>query len=132
MKLKQELDNIRRIYPRHSRYGQMLPSGSKRKAWKKVTLYTIFVSDENTHLIRPHVFEKSRPLTPADWHAWFSANLTQIHSTGILPGLNIRTGKFWSVQRIIGWAADDAQHKTRNPAVGRARHKTAKGRRKNG
>jgi hypothetical protein len=132
MKLKEQLDNIRRVYPRRNRYGQLTPDRSGSKAWKRVTLFTLFVSGENTHLIRPHAFTKNRPMNAWQWAHWFSTNLREVYENGILPGIGIRTGKQWVVQRVIGWAAKDVESIIRNPKVAHRRNKAKKARRKNG
>lgn len=132
LKLKEQLDNIRRIYPRRNRYGQLTPDRSGKTAWSQTTLFTLFVSDENTHLIRPHLFKKRKPMTALQWADWFSHNLREVYVNGILPGIGIRTGKQWVVQRVIGWAAKNAESITRNSGLAKRRNKTAKTRRKNG
>jgi hypothetical protein len=134
MKLKTKLDRIRKLYPKGPTANGQIFSGRflPTARFKKVTLYTLFVSDENTHLLRPHVFETHRGRTATQWSAWFAAKLTDIHIASVLPGLGIRTDKSWSVKRILGWSAGNAQHRIDSPRVARKGHKTKSSRGKNG
>lgn len=132
MKLKEQLNNIKRVYPRRNRYGQLTPDRTGKKEWKRVTLFTLFVSTDNTHMIRPHAFKKHVAMTAREWANWFSNNLREVYVNGILPGIGIRTGKQWVVQRVIGWAAQDAESIIRDSAVAGRRHKAKKKGRKNG
>lgn len=104
MKLKERIEHLRRLYPRMSEHGQMYRTKSELKgARRKVTLHTIFVSNENTHMLRPHTFESKKLRTSKQWAAWFALELTDIHHKAVLPGLALRTGKQWAVAKIIGW-----------------------------
>lgn len=123
MKLKDKLTRLQKATPKHSKYGQLYAKTEQTKlAYKRVTLYTIFISSENTHLIRPHVFQSKRHRTPKQWSEWFAANLADIHRNAVLPGLAVRTNKQWAVERIIGWTAD-AKSSSRNTKMGRTRNK---------
>lgn len=97
---------------------------------KKITLIGLFVSDENTFLIRPHMFESQIARNANEWGAWLSKNYTAKPDpettrlpmlTNILEGMQNRTGKQWRLYRIIGWLPDDRTriiraktHRTRN------------------
>ena len=133
MKLSLKLDKLRASAPNGpTRYGQLYAAKSETKwSYSQITLHTLFVSEENSHLIRPHVFKKERPMTAAEWHAWLAKNLEHIHKTAVLPGLAIRTSKSWAVQRIIGWTGD-VKHKFNAAAMAPKRHPAKRQRRKNG
>lgn len=113
--------------------GKLERAGSRASAdtlYKKVTLFALFVSDEETFLIRPHIFNSNDGRTAREWFAWFREHYTTARPdngepgilTNILGGISRRTGdKHWRVARIIGWAPNDrssiihsAQSKTRN------------------
>lgn len=132
MKLSERLDRLKRAAPKHTRYGQMYakPEHTKR-AFKRVTLYTLFLSAENTHILRPHVFQAKKYRTPAQWSTWFSANLEHIHRNAVLPGLAVRTNKQWAVERIIGWTGD-AKSSVGVAKVDRPRNKAKRQRRTRG
>ena len=104
----ERLERLRRIAPHGpTPNGQLYSKASqtKRRA-KRITLYTLFESSEGTYLLRDHMFEsKKEPRSPAEWSAWLSEHLGAIHRNAILPGLEIRTRKTWSVLRIVGWVA---------------------------
>lgn len=104
------IDSIRRLYPRGpNRYGQLYRTQvNARRMFRKVTLYTLFVSEDSSYLIRDHLFEsKKQKRSPQQWSEWFGRNLTEIHQKGVLPGMSLRTGgKAWSVLKIIGWVGD--------------------------
>lgn len=126
MKLKVKLAKLQVIAPHASEHGQLYKDvADTRKKYRKVTLYTLFVSDENTHLLRDHVFSKKRARSPADWARFFTSDLTDIHREAVLPGLALRTSKQWSVKRILGWRGKVAEHRASNPKVGRRRNTTA-------
>lgn len=132
MKLKEKIARLQRAAPNISKFGQLYQSKAETTgAYKRITLHTLFKSDEGTHLLRPHVFNKKTPMNAAQWHAWLAENLTAIHKDAVLPGIAIRTSKSWAVERILGWTAD-VKHKPRNPPVDRRRNKAKRKRSKGG
>lgn len=132
MKLSEKIERLQRAAPHASPHGQLYKNVRETKrSYKRVTLYTLFFSEERTHLLRNHVFDSKTPRTPAQWGAWFASNLRDIHHNAVLPGLAIRTGKSWAVQRILGWVGD-AEHSANTAKMGRKRHKAKHKRRKNG
>jgi hypothetical protein len=132
MKLKDKIAKLRRAVPKHTASGQLYAKIIEtRRLYTRVTLYTLFVSNENTHMLRDHVFNCIDPRTPKQWAEWFTEHLQDIHRQAVLPGIAVRTNKQWAVQRIIGWVGN-AKHSTRPPAVGRKRNKALKKGRKNG
>jgi hypothetical protein len=134
MKLRDKLDRIRKLYPKGpTPQGQIYSGKLTRGSFRKVTLYTLFKSDENTHLLRPHIFESGkRARSAAQWSDFFSTNLKDIHINAVLPGIGIRTDKSWTVARILGWSAGDAQRWVDHPRMAGKRHKTKSSGRKNG
>jgi hypothetical protein len=99
---------------------------------KKITLIGLFVSDENTFLIRPHVFEtKKEGRNAVQWDAWLADNYGKILRDNILPGMEIRTDKQWRLYRVIGWLPGDNTGLVR-AKVDRKRNKTKRKRRQNG
>jgi hypothetical protein len=132
VKLAEKIERLRRAAPHVSNHGQLYKNvRDTKRRYKRVTLYTLFFSEERTHLLRNHVFDSKSPRSPTQWAEWFAANLTEIHHNAVLPGLAIRTGKSWAVQRILGWVGD-VEHKANRAKMGRTRHKTKHKRRKNG
>lgn len=134
MKLSTKIERLRKQHPKISALGLMydgkLPA--KNQQWRKIRLYTLFVSNYNTHMIRDHIFEsKKKPRNTQEWHAWLAEHLTQIQagnekkSGAILSGLELRTGKQWSVLQIIGWVPN-AKYSSRTAAVSRGRNKKSK------
>ncbi len=120
MKVKDRLASILAIAPKGpSPTGQMyaIESDLQRK-YDRITVWTIFRSDENTHLVRPHVFDKKKALSPIEWHAWLSANLDKIQRMNVLPGINKRTGKTYFVYKRLGWIGH-ARKFANSAAVGR-------------
>lgn len=132
MKLSLKLDRLKRAAPHRSDLGQLYRTERETKRrYKRITLHTLFISEENTHLLRDHEFTSATAKSPSEWNAYLGEKLADIHRNSILPGLAVRTGKAWSVQRIIGWVGN-AVHKTRNSRVARGRGKAKSRRRKNG
>lgn len=146
MKLSEKLDRIREATPKCSVHGQLYSNVKQtRLRYSRVTLITLFRSDENTHLIRDHVFDKSgekefegrthkikaRYMSAKEWAEWFAANLEAIHVRSVLPGIALRTSKHWQVERIIGWIGD-AKYTAPHTKLARKRHKAKSQRRKNG
>ncbi len=80
----------------------------------KVTLVGVFVSDENTFLIRPHLFESRDKKNAVQWSAWMREHYGEIlrgdtvNGGGILPGMEVRTGKQWRLYRVIGILPNDS------------------------
>lgn len=125
---------LQRIAPHVSRYGQLYRDKSATKrAYKRVRMWTLYVSDENEHMMRPHVFQKRAAMTAKEWHSWFAIHLDKIQREAILPALSVRTdlSKPWAVMQYIGWTGD-AKYASRITAARRTRHKTKSQRGKNG
>lgn len=80
------------------------------RRYKKVTLFGLFVSDENTFLVRPHLFSSKKVARNAEeWNKWFQENYGKILRDPILPGMENRTGgKQWRLYRVIGWVPNDS------------------------
>lgn len=74
---------------------------------KTITLVGVFVSDENTFLIRPHVFNSKKGRDAKQWEQYLAENYGDILRDGILPGMELRTDKQWRLYRIIGWFPND-------------------------
>lgn len=108
---------------------------------KRITLIGLFVSDEDTFLIRPHLFEsKKEPRNAREWEAWLAQHYRakalpgekrEPILTNILDGMENRTGKQWRLYRIIGWLPDDSTRLVRAKTRS-TRNKTKPQRRKNG
>lgn len=134
MKIKTKLQQLQKVAPKSSRYGQLyMATDETRTDFKRVKLWTLFVSDDGEHMLRLHVFEKKEAHPPKWWHEWFASHLEEIHREAILPGLSIRTdlSKQWAVEQILGWTGD-AKYISGNSALRRGRHKAKQTRRKNG
>ncbi len=132
MKLKDRLAKLQKASPNCSKNGQLYKEVSETKyAYSRVKLFTLFRSEENTLMLRPHVFIKKKPMLPAEWSAWFGEHLKEIQRLAVLPGLGVRTSKSWGVQRVIGWVGD-AKYKSRNTAMDSRRDKAKRKRGKNG
>ena len=121
MKVGDRLKQIRKLAPKGpSEFGQIYSAKTDlTRAYSRITFWTIFKSDEHTHLVRPHVFvSKKAPRTPAQWHAWLAANLDDIQRNSVLPGLNDRTGKRYFIFKKLGWIGHAGKF-AHSPAVGR-------------
>lgn len=128
MKLSDKLQRIRSAVPHGpTSDGQLYADiADTRRSYKRITLYTLFRSNENTHLIRPHVFDSKEMLTPNQWHNRLALHHSKIirggeGNAGILEGMSNRTGgKQWAVVRIIGWVGGDASKSHALPTITRA------------
>jgi hypothetical protein len=141
MKLREEIQRLRRIAPlADKRTGQLYSRGGRgldprKAAYKKITLYTLFTSDEGDMMTRGHIFQKREPLTPNQWAQWFKhparddpsmSTVDYIMKNDVLGGLSRVTGdlsKQWAVVEYIGWIGDakykpddSAPRRRRNPA----------------
>lgn len=124
MKIKTKLLQLQRVAPKHTQFGQLYREKSAtQRSYKRVNVWTIFVSDDNEHMLRKHVFKKNHAMTPKEWHAWFSKHLDKIQRETILPALSVKTdlSKQWAVLRFIGWTGN-AQYATRHTAARSKRH----------
>jgi len=131
--IKRHLAQIREAYPKRDlSTGQLYRvAANLRKKNDKIVLWGLFVSDEGTFMVRPHIFEADKPKTGAGWDAWFSEHYGKILRDNILPGMEKRTGKQWRLYRVIGWTAGD-NTKLNNTAARKTRNKTKPKRRQNG
>ncbi len=103
---------IRRIMATHTKLDKatgMLYNSRRELAVKrkKITMLGLFVSDEGTFLVRPHLFRRLEKLDAAGWNDWLNENYGTILRERLLPGMGNRTGKNWRLYRIIGWVAND-------------------------
>jgi len=116
--IKEQLDNIARLAGSVDvRTGKLGARAPASKLYKKITLFALFVSDEETFLIRPHIFTSNDGRNAVDWFAWFKKNYTTERTKddrpgilqNILDGISRRSGgeKHWRISRIIGWAPND-------------------------
>lgn len=137
-----QIKRIRRIARKRDLATGMLYNNKRQLTTKrkKITLIGIFVSDENTFLIRPHLFESGTSRNAAQWGAWLRENYSAKPDpdstrlpilTNILSGMENRTGKQWRLYRIIGWLPDDSKRIVRAKTLS-TRNKTKSQRRKNG
>jgi hypothetical protein len=135
VKLKTKISQLQRIAPKHTKYGQLYARRQELTGYyKKVDLWTLFVSDEGDHMLRRHVFEsKKRRRDARGWHQWFSEHLGDIMRSAVLPGLARHTdlSKQWSVKQIMGWRAN-AVTKSKHPEIRSGRNKATKKRLANG
>lgn len=121
MKIREKLEAIRRLAPKGpTQYGQIYATKDElQRSYDRITFWTVFRSDENTHMVRPHVFiAKKSPRTPAQWYQWLAANLDTIQRNSVLPGLNDRTGMQYFVLKKLGWIGH-ARKFANTSAVGR-------------
>lgn len=131
------LDKLRKAYKKRDNATGMLynNAASLKRRYRKITMYGVFVSDENTFMLRPHIFEisESKPArTPQQWSDWLSEHYGSI-LPNILAGMSNRTGgKFWRIYRVVGWTAGHASTGTVHTAKRKKRNKTIAKRNKNG
>lgn len=132
-KLKDKIARLHSTHPNRSAHGQLYRLKKETQGrWSAVNLWTLFKSDEDTHIFLPHIFEaKKAPRTAKGWDDWFTKHLTKIHTESIIPGLNMRTGKLWQVRKILGFTRHDIR-KSDSAAVAARVVKTKSKRRAHG
>jgi len=126
MKVKDRIRQLRKLVPKGpSPFGQLYRTDDDlQRSYFRATFWTIFRSDQNTYLVRSHVFYNiAKPVkrTPLEWHAWFSKNLDKIQRETVLTGLNNRTGRKYFIYKKLGWIGH-ASKLTGTTALGRAWH----------
>lgn len=136
--IRDQLERIARLAGYvDKRTGRLRKPGASRgnpaQRFRTVTLFALFVSNEGTFLVRPHVFNSRDGRTEKEWFAWFRKHYTTERPAdgepgllrNILDGLSRRSGgeKLWRVARIIGWAPDDRSAIIRSEKS-KTRHKT--------
>lgn len=116
--IKQQIEKIRRVRTKRDDATGMLYNNRNelRKKMQRVTMFGLFVSDQGTFLLRPHLFESKKDARNAvEWESWFAEHYgaapTESGRTpiliNILSKMEERTGKQWRLYRIIGWMPDD-------------------------
>ena len=133
-RIASKLRQIRRTFKRRHSSGMLYNNANELKYfYKRVTMFCVFVSDDETWLLRPHIFEaKKITRSPEDWAAWFAEHHTKIIEDSILDAISNRTGgKHWSLYRIIGFVPD-ARTKSKVPKLAKKRNQINKPRVKNG
>lgn len=132
MKIRDKLERLRKLAPSRSPLGQLYKSSKElKKAYARVSMWTILVSSENTRQVHEAVFTKEAGKTAPQWAEWFTKNFEIVYVKGVLAGVGIRTEKQWSVQQIIGWVGH-AEYAVSYPKVGSKRNKAKRQGRKNG
>jgi hypothetical protein len=130
--IKQQLHRIRAAFPqRNLNTGQIYNHGNEQRGkFKTITLYSLFVSDEGTFLVRPHVFKSADLRSASEWENYLADSYGEILPR-ILDGMAARTGKQWRNYRIIGWTKNDTSQLKNRPARIRRNNKSKKGSNKN-
>lgn len=132
MKLSAKLERIQRATPhRHSSGMLYARKDQLNRVYRRVNMLVLLLSIENTHMIHSAVFQKLKYRSPDQWADWFSRNFSEVYTNGILPGIALRTGKPWSVERIIGWIGN-AKYSAAPPRVARRGNKAQSKRRARG
>lgn len=116
MKVAERIAYIKRLTPKQSRLtGQLVASGAAfGGSYKRVTLWAVLVSSDDSHMVHPTIFNKERAKSAREWYIWFRKHVAQVYANGVLPGVNIRTDKIWSIEKWIGWQGGSAKSITRN------------------
>lgn len=120
------LERLHRRAPKRDASGMLYKSRAELAGkFRRISLYVILVSTENTHQLYECVIEKkTKPKTRHDWQDWIARNAESVFVHGVLPGLGIRTApKQWSVKRVIGWTAHDKVRASRKKKRAPARKK---------
>lgn len=126
--IKQQVDRIRSAFPqRNLQTGQLYNHGNEQRGRMAIiTLWSMFVSDEGTFLLRPHVFRTKEPRTAEQWEEYLAENYGTILRDRILPGMQDRTGgKAWRNYRVLGWTKNDTSQ-LKNRAARTRRNKNSK------
>lgn len=108
MKISELLERLHRRAPKRDASGMLYKSRADLAgSFRRISLFVILVSTENTHQFYECVIEKkTKPKTRQAWAEWLSRNARGVFENGVLPGLGIRTApKQWAVKRVIGWTA---------------------------
>lgn len=132
MKIRDKLEFLRKRAPNRDATGQLWKERAElSKRFKRISLYCLLVSEENTHQIHEAVIKKDKGKDRAEWAEWLAKHFENIYVLGVLAGIGLRTEKKWSVQKILGWVGH-AKHVSRNSKMARKRHKTKRQGSKNG
>jgi hypothetical protein len=144
--LRDRLQQLRRMFPKKF-HGQLYAHAiDKKTPQPEATLYTYLASEEDTYMVHQTLFHKSEPRTPAWWREWIKTKALRgtghpskgtpaermgIINGAVLPGVRIKTHKYWRVLAVIGWVLHDI-HGAARAAMAKRRHKTKSQRRKDG
>jgi hypothetical protein len=102
----QVISAMRKIVPKGpDSNGQLFASAEdKARAYDRITLWTVFRSDEGAHLVRPHVFiSKKKPRSVEQWKFWLDNNIDEIQRTDVLKGIRDRTSQQFFIYKRLGW-----------------------------
>ena len=109
MLIGERIELLRKAHPkqvtRGAAAGMLFASTRPTGPLARIKVYTLLVSTDNTHMVHECVIDRSeKPKTPEQWGVWLRENFSRVYTDGVLPGIAIRTGKQWGVQKIIGFA----------------------------
>lgn len=110
VKIKEILEQLKRRAPKRDASGMLYKNRKQLIGkYRRISLWTILVSTENTHQVYECVIQKKeKPKTRQGWALWISKNAQGVFENGVLPGLGLRTApKQWAVMRVIGWTPHD-------------------------
>jgi hypothetical protein len=125
------LSRLRRLYPKRRDDGLMY--GAKKdfegRTFQRITVHAILRSSEETVMLAPIKVEREHGKTADEWGRWCERHVLEVFGDGVLPGINLRTGKSWYVEKWLGFILSYAVRKSRTTATRGARSRAVKTRR---
>lgn len=143
--VREHLKHLRMMAPKKTGLHLYRTQAQLKRSARNATLYVLIRSDENTYAIHETLFGKKRAKSPVEWQHFFktlvlagededegsTSKMFGILEGSIIPGVNLKSQKFWTVRAVIGFILHDI-HRTPHTAVVARRHKTKSSGRKNG
>lgn len=113
--IKNELESLRKMYPRKS--GPRLSNASSPKSAANAVLWVLLNADDSGDLaLHKTLFHKKKPMSASAWADFFDRKVFNGSGSGtpsqrkgilrgsIIPGTNMRGSHTYDVQAVVGYA----------------------------
>lgn len=129
---------LKKIAPKKAGLQLFSRAAERRDPAAAATLFVYIRSDDNTYALHETFFRsRKRKRTPLEWEHYFKEVVLRgsgsnedepsvregVLAGAILPGVNVRTQKLWSVRAVIGFITHHDIRSAPRPTISKRRHK---------
>ena len=118
--LRNQVSALDLMVPRRERNGHLYRE-QKLENSRRATLFLYIKSDDDTYAVHETLFDASEERNASQWASWFNEHVysgtgdsdddattrSGILNGAILPGINIKSGKLWDIENVMGFIQHD-------------------------